>query len=104
LKIEFKSLFIGIAIGVVGVFSILFLFGNVETELSFKTGDIAKNKNIEVWIEQTIKDGEDLTNIVLKGRGDVTRNELDQELERILEEQGIDRKTTNITIKMEIDS
>ena len=104
MKIEYKSLFIGISVGVAGVFLLLYLFGNIETELSFKTGDIAKNKNIEVWIEQTSKDGKDLTNIVLKGKGNVTRDQLENELERILEEQGIDRKTANITIKMEINS
>ena len=103
MRIEYKSLFIGISVGMAGVFFLLYLFGNIETELSFKTGEIAKNKNIEVWIEQTSKDGEDLTNIILKGKGDVTRDQLDNELERILEEQGIDRKTANITIKMEIN-
>ena len=104
MRIEYKSLFIGISVGMAGVFFLLYLFGNIETELVFKTGDIAKNKNIEVWIEQTSKDGKELTNIVLKGKGNVTRDELENELERILEEQGIDRKTTNITIKMEINS
>ena len=85
MKVEYKSLFIGISVGVAGIFFLLYLFGNLETELSFKTGDIPKNKNIEVWIEQTINDGEDLTNIILKGKGDVTRDELNQELDRILE-------------------
>ena len=102
MKIEYKSLFLGISLGIVGVFSVLYIFGNVETELSFATGDTKKDKNIEVRIEQTIENGEDLTNIVLKGKGDVTKDELEKELERILKKQGIDRKTTNINIEMEI--
>ena len=31
MKVEIKSMFLGIALGVIGVFSILFLIGNVET-------------------------------------------------------------------------
>ena len=104
MKVEYKSLFLGISLGIVGVFFVLYLLGNVETELSFATGDTKKDKNIEVRIEQTIENGEDLTNIVLKGKGDVTKDELEKELERILKKQGIDRKTTNMNIQMEIQS
>tara|TARA_B100000586_G_C19741247_1_gene273904 strand:+ start:139 stop:453 length:315 start_codon:yes stop_codon:yes gene_type:complete len=104
MKIEYKSLFLGISLGIVGVFSVLYLFGNVETELSFATGDTREDKNIEVRIDKTIENGEDLTNVVLKGKGDVTRDELEKELDRILKKQGIDRKTTNMKIEMEIQS
>ena len=104
MKVEYKSLFLGISLGIVGVFFVLYLLGNVETELSFATGDTKKDKNIEVRIEQTIENGEDLTNIVLKGKGDVTKDELEKELERILKKQEIDRKTTNMKIEMEIES
>ena len=104
MKIEYRSLFLGISLGIVGVFSVLYLFGNVETKLSFATGDTKEDKNIEVRIEKTIENGEDLTNVVLKGKGDVTRDELEKELERILKKQGIDGKTTNMNIEMEIES
>ena len=104
MKIEYKSLFFGISLGIVGVFSILYLFGNVETELSFATGEIKEDKNIEVRIEKTVENGEDLTNVVLKGKGDVTRDELEKELDKILKKQGINRKTTNMNIQMEIQS
>ena len=39
MKVEYKSMFLGIFAGIVGVFIILFVLGNVETEFSFKTGD-----------------------------------------------------------------
>jgi hypothetical protein len=104
MKIEYKSLFLGISLGIVGVFSVLFLFGNVETELSFSTGDNKQDKNIEVSIERTIENGEDLTNVVIKGEGDITREELEEELYRMLEKQGIDKEKTKLNIKMEIQS
>ena len=104
MKIEYKSLFLGISLVIVGVFSVLFLFGNVETELSFSTGDNKQDKNIEVSIERTIENGEDLTNVVIKGEGDITREELEEELYRMLEKQGIDKEKTKLNIKMEIQS
>ena len=51
-----------------------------------------------------MEDGEDLTNVVVKGNGDVTREELEKELERMLEKQGIDKSKTNIKVEMEINS
>ena len=104
MKIEYKSLFVGISLGIIGVFSVLYLLGNVETEVSFTTGDKKEDKNIEVSIERTIENGEDLTNVVIKGEGDVTRKELEEELDRMLEKQGIDKAKTKLKIEMEIQS
>ena len=104
MKVETKSMFLGIALGGIGVFAILFLIGNVETEFSLSTGDNNQNKNIEVSIERMIENGEDLTNVVIKGEGDVTRKELEEELDRMLEKQGIDKEKTKLNIEMEIQS
>ena len=38
MKIEYKSMFIGLVLGVVGLLSVLFLIGNIETEVSFNAG------------------------------------------------------------------
>ena len=80
MKIDYKSLFLGVALGVVGVFSTLFLLGDVKTEFSFKTDEHANkmDKNIDVRIEKTIKNGQDFINIVVKGSGDITKDELDE--------------------------
>ena len=104
MKIETKSMFLGILLGGIGVFVILFLIGNVETEFSLSTGENNQNKNIEVSIERTIENGEDLTNVVIKGEGDVTRKELEEELDRMLEKQGIDKEKTKLNIEMVIQS
>ena len=104
MKVETKSMFLGIALGGIGVFAILFLIGNVETEFSLSTGDKKQDKNIEVSIERIIENGEDLTNVVIKGEGDITRKELEEELDRMLEKQGIDKEKTKLNIEMEIQS
>ena len=106
MKVEYKSMFLGVFSGIIGVVIILFVLGNVETEFSFTTGDPnkKKDKNINVSINRTIDNGEDLTNVIIKGSGKVTREELDAELERLLQEHGIDKNNSNINIEMEINN
>ena len=106
MKVEYKSMFLGIALGVVGVFTILFLLGDVETEFSFSTGENENkmDKNIDVRIEKTVENGQGFTNVVVKGGGDVTKEDLDKELERLFNEHGINKNDSNINIEMEIDS
>ena len=106
MKVEYRSMFLGVALGVVGVFAILFLLGDVETEFSFSTGENENkmDKNIDVRIEKTVENGQDFTNVVVKGSGDVTKEDLDKELERLFNEHGINKNDSNINIEMEIDS
>ena len=104
MKLEYKSMFIGIVLGAVSVSTIFFLFGDLEKEFTFTTLDKKQDKNIEVSIERMIENGEDLTNVVIKGEGDVTRKELEEELDRMLEKQGIDKAKTKLKIEMEIQS
>tara|TARA_B100000927_G_C16063765_1_gene308203 strand:- start:51 stop:365 length:315 start_codon:yes stop_codon:yes gene_type:complete len=104
MKLENKSMFIGIILGAVSVLAIFFLFGDFEKEFSFTTVDKKQDKNIEVSIERMIENGEDLTNVVIKGEGDVSRKELEEELERMLEKQGIDKDKTKLNVEMKIES
>jgi len=106
MKVEYKSMFLGVALGVVGVFAILFFLGDVETEFSFSTGENENkmDKNIDVRIEKTVENGQDFTNVVVKGSGDVTKEDLDKELERLFNEHGINKNDSNINIEIEIDS
>ena len=104
MKIETKSFLLGISAGIIGVLAFILIISDVETEFSFSTGDKKQDKNIEVSIERIIENGEDLTNVVIKGEGDVTRKELEEELDRMLEKQGINKEKTKLNIEMEIQS
>ena len=106
MEVDYKSMSLGVVLGIVGVFAILFLLGDVETEFSFTTGESANknDKNIDVRIEKTIENGQDLTNVVIKGSGDVTKEDLDKELDRLFKEHGINKGDSNINIEMEINS
>ena len=104
MKLEFKSMFFGIVLGAVSV-SVTFLFlGDVKTDFFLTTEHNKQEKNIEVSIERIIENGEDLTNVIVRGKGDITRKELEEELDRMLKKQGIDKEKTKLNIEMEIQS
>ena len=106
MNVDNKSMFLGIAIGLVSVLVILFLVGDVETKFSIKMGEDAQsmNKEIDVRIEKTVEDGNEITNVTVSGSGSVTKEDLDKELERLFEEHGIDKTDSNIKIEMKINS
>ena len=104
MKIDMKSLFLGALLGVTTVLLFMFILGNAETEVHFSSGNKRINKDIDIRIERVMEDGEDLTNVVVKGNGDITREELEKELERMLEKQGIDKSKTKLKVEMEINS
>ena len=106
MNVDNKSMFLGIAIGLVSVLVILFLVGDVETKFSIQMGEDAKsmNKEIDVRIEKTVEDGNEITNVTVSGSGSVTKEALDKELERLFEEHGIDKTDSNINIEMKINS
>ena len=97
-------MFIGIVLGAISVSAIFFIFSDVEKEFSYSTGDKKQDKNIEVSIERIIENGEDLANVVIEGEGDVSRKELEEELERMLEKQGIDKDKTKLNVEIKIES
>ena len=104
MKIDMKSLFLGFLLGGTTVLLSMFILGDVDTEVHFSSGNERINKDIDIRIERVMEDGEDLTNVVVKGNGDITREELEKELERMLEQQGIDKSKTKLKVEMEINS
>ncbi|SVD18547.1 uncharacterized protein METZ01_LOCUS371401 [marine metagenome] len=106
MKVEYKSMFLGVALGAVGIIAILFLIGDFETEFSVTTGEHSNkmDKNIDVRIQKTIENGQDFTNVIVKGSGDVTKEDLDEELDRLFNKHGINKNDSNIKIEMEINS
>jgi len=106
MKIEYKSMILGVLLGLAGCFVILLLLGNIETEFSFTTGNKHKelNKNIDVSIERTVKNEQDHTDIIVKAVGDLTEEEIGKELERLFKVYNIDKDASNINIDVKINS
>ena len=106
MKIEYKSMLLGALIGVLGVFTVLLLVGDVETEFSINTGNNIKdlNKNIDVSIEKNVEKDQVHTDVIVKASGDVTKEDIDKELDRLFKEHDINKKDSNINIDITINS
>tara|TARA_Y100000782_G_scaffold72291_1_gene78132 strand:+ start:14 stop:334 length:321 start_codon:yes stop_codon:yes gene_type:complete len=106
MKIEYKSMLLGVLIGVLGVFTILLIVGDVETEFSINTGNNIKdlNKNIDVSIEKNVEKDRVHTDVIVKASGDVTKEDIDKELDRLFKEHDINKKDSNINIDITINS
>jgi len=105
MKIEYKSMLLGVLIGVLGVFTILLLVGDVETKFSINTGNEIKdlNKNIDVSIEKNIEKNQVHTDVIVKASGNVTKEDIDKELDRLFKEHDINKKDSNINIDITIN-
>ena len=105
MKIEYKSMLLGALIGVLGVFTVLLLVGDVETEFFINTGNKIKdiNKNIDVSIEKNVEKDQVHTDVIVKASGDVTKEEIDKELDRLFKEHDINKKDSNINIDITIN-
>tara|TARA_B100001013_G_scaffold303555_1_gene205745 strand:+ start:90 stop:410 length:321 start_codon:yes stop_codon:yes gene_type:complete len=105
MKIEYKSMLLGALIGVLGVFTVLLLVGDVETEFSINTGNKIKdiNKNIDVSIEKNVEKDQVHTDVIVKASGDVTKEDIDKELDRLFKEHDINKKDSNINIDITIN-
>ena len=105
MKIEYKSMLLGVLIGVLGVFTILLIVGDVETEFSINTGNNIKglNKNIDVSIEKNVEKDRVHTDVIVKASGDVTKEDIDKELDRLFKEHDINKKDSNINIDITIN-
>ena len=106
MKIEYKSMLLGALIGVLGVFTVLLLVGDVETEFFINTGNKIKdiNKNIDVSIEKNVEKDQVHTDVIVKAIGDVTKEDIDKELDRLFKEHDINKKDSNINIDITINS
>ncbi len=106
MKIEYKSMLLGALIGVLGVFTVLLLVGDVETEFFINTGNKIKdiNKNIDVSIEKNVEKDQIHTDVIVKASGDVTKEDIDKELDRLFKEHDINKKDSNINIDITINS
>ena len=54
MKIDYKSLFLGVLLGVIGIFSFFYLFGNIETEFSFTIGKPEKKIDKTLFTQSLI--------------------------------------------------
>ena len=105
MKTNYKNIFLGIIIGVIGTCGVFFIVGDVNVETEIQIGEKLDddNKNIDISIEKTVDDnGKEIINILANGSGSVTKEEIDQELERLYVEKDIDISSGDVDIKINI--
>ena len=101
---NYKNIFLGIIIGVIGTCGVFFIVGdvNVETEIQIGEKLDKDNKDIDIRIEKTIDGDEEITSVIATGSGSVTEDDLDKELERLFSGHNIDKYSTNVKIEKKI--
>ncbi len=105
MKTNYKNIFLGIIIGVIGTCGVFFIVGDVNVETEIQIGEKLDddNKNIDISIEKTVDDnGKEIINILANGSGSVTKEEIEQELERLYVEKDIDISSGDVDIKINI--
>ena len=105
MKTNYKNIFLGIIIGVIGTCGVFFIVGDVNVETEIQIGEKLDddNKNIDISIEKTVDDnGKEIINILANGSGSVTKEEIEQELKRLYVEKDIDISSGDVDIKINI--
>jgi len=107
LKIDKKSLFLGISLGLISTVVIFLSFGDVSTDFSFQIGDNIRGdlkKDINISIEKTIENGIEKVTVIVNARGDALEEDVEKELNRVFKENNINKDDSNINIDININS
>ena len=107
MKIDHKSLFLGVSLG--AIFSVVtFLsFGDINTDFSFQIGNNIRGdlkKDINISIEKTIENGIEKVTVLVDASGDVLKEDIEEELIRVFKENNINKDDSNINIDININS
>ena len=107
MKIDHKSLFRGVSLG--AIFSVVtFLsFGDINTDFSFQIGNNIRGdlkKDINISIEKTIENGVEKVTVIVNASGDVLKEDVEEELNRVFKENNINKDDSNINIDININS
>lgn len=107
MKIDKKSLFLGISLGAISTVVIFLSFGDVNTDFSFQVGDNIRGdskKDINISIEKTIENGIEKITVIVNASGDVLKKDVEKELNIVFKENNINKNDSNINIDININS
>ena len=106
MKLDLKNILIGIGIGILGTTSVFLLIGEVDIQTDIQIGEKLdqENKNISISIEKNIDDnGEEIVNVVADASGNVTKEEIENQLSKLYAEKNIDIPSENINVEININ-
>ena len=109
MKFNLKNILLGVIIGTIGTISVFLLIGDVDIQTDFQFGEKLDqdDKDIKISIEKSIdENNQEIIIVDAIGKGSVTMEDIENELERIFTEQNIDASSgieVNITLDEEIN-
>ena len=102
-----KSLLLGISLGAIFTVVTFLSFGDVNTDFSFQIGNNIcgdLKKDIKISIEKTIENGIEKVTVIVNARGEVLKEDVEKELNRVFKENNINKDDSNINIDININS
>ena len=109
MKFDLKNILLGVLIGTIGTISIFLLIGDVNIQTDFQFGEKLNqnDKDIRISIKESIdENNQEIIIVDAIGKGSVTMEDIENELERVFTEQNIDASSgieVNITLDEEIN-
>ena len=109
MKVDLKNILLGVIIGAIGTTSVFLLIGDVDIQTDFKFGEKLNqdDKDIRISIEKSIdENNQEIIIVDALGKGSVTMEDIENELERVFARQNIDASSgieVNITLDEEIN-
>ena len=107
MKIDKKSLFLGLSLGTISTVVIFLSLGEVNTDFSFQIGDNIRGdlkKDINISIEKTLENGKEKVTVIVNANGNVLKEDIEEELDRVFKENNINKDDSNINIDINIKS
>ena len=106
MKFDLKNVLLGVVIGTIGTASIFLLIGDVSIETDFQFGEKLDqdDKDIRISIEKNIdENNQEIIIVDAIGKGSVTMEDIENELERVFAEQNIDASAGIIKYYVTLD-
>ena len=105
MKFDLKNILVGLVIGIISTTFIFLLIGDVDIQTDFQFGEKLNqyNKDIRISIERNIdKNGQEIVNINAAGRGSVTMEDIEHELEKLYSQKNIDISSGDFEVEVNI--
>ena len=109
MKFDLKNILIGVILGIISTSSVFLLIGDVDIQTDFQFGERSdpNDKDIRISIEKNIdKNNQEVILVDAIGKGSVTLEDIENELEKVFSEKNIDASSgieVNITLNEEND-
>ena len=105
MKFDLKNILLGVIIGTIGTISIFLLIGDVDIQTDFQFGEKLdqNDKDIRISIKESIdENNQEIIIVDAIGKGSVTMEDIENELERVFVKQNMDA-SSGIEVSITLD-